>query len=85
MLKEYLPLSCPVLYYTVSSHSLTRNSPLPKSIFLNTQAPSMIVVGEGEPLSSSPCRNMALGFREVMNFSFFFLKDIGIGVIYLFR
>lgn len=48
MLKECLSFHCPVLYYTVSSHLLTRNSPLSKSIFLNTQAPSKIVVGEGD-------------------------------------
>lgn len=68
MLKEYLPLPCPVLYCTVSSHLLTRKSPLPKSIFLNTQAPPLVGMGEGVTLLNYPCRNMALGFREMMDF-----------------
>lgn len=65
MLKECLSFHCPVLYYTVSSHLLTRSSPLSKSIFLNTQAPSKIVVGEGRPLFNDLYRDMALDFREV--------------------
>lgn len=68
MLKECLPFHCPVLYYTVSSHLLTRNSPLSKSIFLNTQAPSKIMVGGGGPLFNNPYRDMALGFREWLDF-----------------
>lgn len=48
MLKEYLPLPCPVLYYSFIPFA-DKELCLPKSIPLNTEAPSVMVVGEGEP------------------------------------
>lgn len=67
MLTQYLPILCCVLYYSFIPFA-DKESCFAQSILLNTQAPSRMVVGEGEPHFNYLHINMALGFREVMDF-----------------